>query len=152
MNPYFSASELLEDRRNNQKYKKLRDEVSHLNIDKLDAKLFIRRYVSEIYKCHKNVRNWTQKYLDEHLENLLKEERAFCKNKKDKTAHICLIKRVEGKVIKEAAIDNKFLTEQLSLRERWQGLGSLPRIYVSNEIIRAKDVYQGSGESLWIPD
>ena len=62
LNPYFSAKKLLEDGRIN---KKIRMEILKRDVDKIDAKLFIRLYISKIYECHKLIKDCTEDLLDE---------------------------------------------------------------------------------------
>jgi len=147
INPYFSAKELI----NSEIRKSTRDDISSLNLGKLDAKILIRKYVADFAECHTVLKNSTEWIVDHAGAYIEDAYVTFSRIKGSEAKFIELQKECADGEVESFHLRRENPVEVKKLRARWGALTRSVRAFVSSEPVFEKDTYLGSDTSLWVP-
>ncbi len=157
--PYFNVPKIL-------KYpkkinKKVLDELESLDQDSLDARYFIRTYLSQLAVCHETVRELYEEN-KEHAYARLKGLPDFftdaMKIDPGDTRHLFIVE-IEGEMDPATLMNNipasKYVGAELCGRldyalAKWTTLRNFDRMYVSSQLVAKQGWSTGNNRAVWI--
>lgn len=147
--PYFEADGLT----NSEKIrKKTREEIAALGFRKLDAKYFVRKYISDLSRHHSFLMELLTEQFNESVETIGKATSKLEKEKSGEVKYHAIFSKSDGKILEERNMHGKFYTRPIGSGRNTKRLHNLSRMAVSSEIAKKKDLYQGDDPTLWLPD
>lgn len=158
--PYFDVPTIL--RYPEKINKNVLDELKNLNHDSLDARYFMRTYLSQLAMCHETVRelcNDARKHAYVLLKDLPDLFRDAAKSDPGDTRHLFIVEvggEIDPATLKEKITAKRFVGAELCDRldyalAKWTTLRSFGWMYVSSQLIATQGWSTGTNQAIWIP-